>query len=335
MGAQRGPSVNIISWNNGVGLTRDMNLLARGLREAGFSVHLTPIGRGKLRKWFRPAWRRAVHRWRGMRGEASQFDINIMLEHIRPEELPSARINLFVPNPEWCLPSDVSALPDVDGVLVKTRHAASIFRSLGASPAQIGFTSEDRYDPSIPRKRGFFHLAGRSSNKGTASLIELWRRHPEWPLLTIVQSRLTAGEPISGVDNIRHLVDYLGDEELRRLQNANRFHLCPSDTEGFGHYLVEAMSVAAVVITTDAPPMNELIDASRGWLVGYASTGEQHLATTYAFDERAMEQAIVSLISMPDEALDALGDQARRWYLDNDAGFSGRLAAALNPRLTA
>ena len=39
------------------------------------------------------------------------------------------------------------------------------------------------------------------------------------------------------------------DAELREIQNANLFHLCPSETEGFGHYIVEALSVGAIVLT--------------------------------------------------------------------------------------
>jgi hypothetical protein len=39
--------------------------------------------------------------------------------------------------------------------------------------------------------------------------------------------------------NIDYRSDYLDDVELRRLQNESLFHLCPSETEGWGHYLVE------------------------------------------------------------------------------------------------
>ena len=45
--------------------------------------------------------------------------------------------------------------------------------------------------------------------------------------------------------NIDHRIGYLDEAELKRLQNAHVFHLCPSETEGFGHYLVEAMGIGA------------------------------------------------------------------------------------------
>lgn len=329
---ERRPRLNLIAWNNGVGLTRDLDLLAAGLRKAGFDVSITPIGRGKLRKWFRPPLVRASHALRRWMGGGVLHDANLMLEHVRPEEFGGAHRQFFIPNPEWCLTSDVAVLPDVDAVLTKTRHAEALFAPFGRPIAPIGFTSEDRFDASVPREHAFFHLAGRSSNKGTAALVALWRKHPEWPRLTLVQNKRSAGDPIEAA-NIRHLIDYLGDGELKRLQNAHQFHLCPSETEGFGHYLVEAMSVGAVTVTTDAPPMNELVEPDRGVVVDCNRAGTQHLATTYHFDAAAMEAAIEQLLAMPDEALERIGANARAWYLANHADFPYRLQASIGPLL--
>ncbi len=324
--------VNVIAWNNGVGLSRDMKLLEEGLREAGFEVTLTAIGRGKLRKWLRPPWVRMRHAMRRLAGIAPRHDVALMLEHVRPEEFGGARLQCFVPNPEWCLASDVAALSGIDRVLTKTRHAEAIFAGMGRPIAPIGFTSEDRMDASVPRERAFFHLAGRSSNKGTAALAALWQRHPEWPHLTIVQNRRNPA-PVVEAANIDYHLDYLDDAALRVLQNRHRFHLCPSETEGFGHYLVEAMSVGAVAITTDAAPMNELVEVERGLLVAAARTGTQQLATTHYFDEAAMEAAIERALSMSDADVETMGANARAWYLDNHAGFPQRLKAALQPLL--
>ncbi|MDQ3057091.1 MAG: glycosyltransferase [Pseudomonadota bacterium] len=330
----RAPTLNLIVWDNGVGLSRDLRLLADALRRAGFDVHLSPIGRGKLRKWFRPLWMRGKLLSQRLRdGGASRFDANIMLEHIRPEDMPAARLNFFIPNPEWCLPTDVALLECVDAVLTKTRHAEAIFAARGCRVAPIGFTSEDQHDPAVPRERTFFHLAGRSKNKGTQQLIDLWLRHPGWPLLTVVQSPREAKVITPPVDNIDHRVDYIDDAELLRLQNGNWFHLCPSETEGFGHYLVEAMSVGAVTITTDAPPMNEMISADRGVLVNPARTETQFLASTYYFDDAALEAAVERVLSLVDGELAALGSRAREWFLQNDHGFSDRLKQAITPLL--
>jgi hypothetical protein len=251
-----------------------------------------------------------------------------MLEEIRSEYLPLARRNVLLPNPEWFRPQDRQALGAIDCVFAKTRHAESIFAALGCAVAFTGFTSEDRHDGSIARERAFFHLAGRSRNKNTEPLLHLWRRHPHWPQLTVVQDP-RAAQPAAPAPNIDHRIDHLDDDELRRLQNRHRFHLCPSQTEGFGHYLVEAMSVAAVTLTLDAAPMNELVSAERGVLVPVAHTATQRLATTNYFDDAEMEHAIERIIGLGDAECERLGNAARAWFLGNDRAFADRLDAAL------
>jgi hypothetical protein len=180
----------------------------------------------------------------------------------------------------------------------------------------------------VPRERAFFHLAGRSANKGTATLMATWRRHPGWPRLTVLQSPRSAGEVVRA-PNIDHRVDYIPDAELRRIQNAHRFHLCPSETEGFGHYLVEAMGIGAVVTTLDAPPMNEMITPARGALIPYSSTGRQSLATTYFYEGTALEAAIQRLLETPDAELERMGAAARAWFEDNDRAFRIRIAESI------
>ena len=332
MPGRRPLSLNVIAWNNGVGLTRDIELLADALRRNNDVVTISAIGRGKLRKWSRPLLMRLRATRERLSGRA-RFDANLMLEHLRREDFGVACHQLFVPNPEWCMSSDVALLPRVDGVLAKTRHAVAIFAGRGCKVAYCGFTSEDRLDASVPRERAFFHLAGRSCNKGTQRLIALWQRHPHWPTLTVLQSPRTARPIEPPAANIVHRIDYIDDGELRRMQNAHRFHLCPSETEGFGHYIVEAMSVGAVVVTTDGEPMNELVTPERGVLVAASGTGSQNLATTAFFDEDAMAAAIERLLAMPEPELDRIGANARSWYVDNDAGFSGRLRSALDSLL--
>lgn len=326
--------INLIAWNNGVGLSRDLALLRHALEAGGYRVHVTAIGRGKLRKWLRPPLVR-VRPWvRVALRLPPAHDVNIMLEHIRPEDFASAKRTFFIPNPEWCNDRDVALLPRVHGVLAKTRHAVAIFEALGARTALIGFTSEDRLDAAVTRERTFFHLAGRSSNKGTDALLKLWQRHPEWPRLTVVQSPRTA-RALLPTPNIDHRIDYVDDTELRRLQNANRFHICCSETEGFGHYLVEAMSVGAVVFTTDAPPMNELLDASRGVPVRYGHTGTQCLAKTFFVDTQALEEQVTAALAFDEARAASLGHAARSWFEANDATFPGRLRAGIEALLQA
>jgi glycosyltransferase involved in cell wall biosynthesis len=130
--------------------------------------------------------------------------------------------------------------------------------------------------------------------------------------------------------NVSLVREHLDDEAYRRLQNEHRFHLCPSQTEGYGHYIAEAMSCGAVVVTLDAEPMNELVTDERGVLIAAHAAGTQDLATLYAFDDVAMETAIERCLGMDETAAATLGQAARQWFEDNRAAFPLRLNEALS-----
>ena len=322
-----GLRINLIARNNGVGLTTDLRLLTDTLHAQGHKVEYTNIRGGKLHKYVVPVVVRALNALRGL-ARKPRYDVNLMLEHVRDEYASLAHRNVMLPNPEWQWPDEVVRFTALDHVLVKTHHAEPIFRTRGCKTTYVGFTSPDRLDRSVPRRREFFHLAGRSELKGTERLLALWRKHLVWPKLTVVQHAITA-RPGPAAANIEHRIGYVDDAALKRLQNELRFHLCPSETEGYGHYLVEALSVGAIVVTNDAAPMNELVTRERGVLVACRASGEKNLATVYEFDEAAMTAAVEHLIAADEADLDRLGAAARTWYEDNDRGFGDRLRAGL------
>jgi glycosyltransferase involved in cell wall biosynthesis len=252
-----------------------------------------------------------------------------MLEHVWSEYLASAVTNVALPNPEWFDAHDRRMLSGVDIVWAKTAYTAEIFRSLGCRVRHVGFTSEDRYDPQVTRESTFFHLAGKSSMKGTDRLLRVWARHPEWPRLTLVQHEADTNAPEIVAANIDRRIGYIDDHELRRLQNASEFHLCLSLTEGWGHYIVEALGIGAITVTVDAAPMNELVTNDRGALVRYKHVGSQRLATTYYFDEDHLEATIAGLLALTDAQRARLSQNSRRWFLKNQEAFPQRLNDAL------
>jgi len=315
MQSKKMTDIRIITQDNGVGLVKDAELLAAALMPGNFRVEQNRFKTNKFRKWLQ---RLAIHRSERMPS------INIFLERLHPSLFGSAKLNVLVPNPEWTLPKWIRYLPALDFVLVKTRHAEKIFSKLGCKTHFTGFSSEDRWLPEINKQADFFHLAGKSSNKGTECLISLWQKHPHWPMLTIVQHPQKA-EADASSHNIRHVLQFLDDGELKQMQNQHLFHVCISDTEGFGHYLMEAMSMKAVAITTDAPPMNELVSNERGILVGYDRTSKQNLATCYHVGESQLQYAIEQALLMTPDHADALGEAARDFFLSNDAEFKTRI----------
>jgi glycosyltransferase involved in cell wall biosynthesis len=325
--------VNIIGKSNGVGLARDIDLLAGALQASGHEVNVTIIDAVQAKRRRSPLAQfamRARLAWggAGAKAQTAGADINLMLEHVWLQYLSTAPVNVAVPNPEWFDRHDRRFLAEVDNVWAKTAYTRELFRALGCDTTYIGFDSDDRYERGVAKQRTYFHLAGKSTMKGTDRLVRVWQRHPEWPRLILVQHKDGGAVPL-GMPNIDARVGYLSDQELRTLQNESLFHLCLSLTEGWGHYIVEAMGVGAVTITVDARPMNELVEADRGVLVPYRGTGTQRLATTYQFDEAGLEAAIERTIAMSDEECARLGARARAWFGDNKRGFTGRLEAAL------
>jgi glycosyltransferase involved in cell wall biosynthesis len=326
--------INLLAWDNQRGLSHDIRLLSSTLVALGHQVHVTKLGphrhdgrRKALLLHARMWWQRL----RRADPRATPYDINIALEHVRPDWFGLARLNLLVPNPEWLSPRSQRYLARYDAILCKTRYAMELFTARGCRALHIGFRSTDCLQPEVPRQPTFLHLAGASRMKGTQRLLALWQRHPEWPKLLVLQSprsatRLSGPAPA----NIEHRVGYSTDvHEIRQLQNAHLFHLCLSETEGWGHYLVEAMSCKAVVITCDAPPMNELVTPARGVLVKADDIGPFNLTTLHRFDEAALEAAIARLLAMPGHECAGLGERARAWFESNEAVFAARLDAAL------
>jgi hypothetical protein len=89
------------------------------------------------------------------------------------------------------------------------------------------------------------------------------------------------------------------------------------------------MSVGAVTITCDAPPMNELVSAQRGVLLASRTAGMHNLARVALFEPAALEAAVARMQSAPAEALDAIGGAARRWFLENKRDFPERVRHAI------
>ena len=322
--------VHVIARDNGAGLSRDLSILTAALSGTGFEVTVSAIGAGGLRRQARRWQLRAGLAWRHWREGAARgrFDVNLMDERVRPDYAALARHNVLMPHPEWFALAALPQLRKIDRVFAKTQHAVPIFEAQGCRAEFVGFSSLDRMQAEIPREPTFFHLGGRSRNKGSQALVDLWLRRPDWPTLTLVQ-RAPLQWPATMPANLCLRSDYLDDDTLRTLQNRHLFHLCPSETEGFGHHLAEGLSVGAITLATDAPPMNEMVTAERGLLATYARTGTQALATTYFVDPIALERGIERMLALDPQERSLISVKARAWWEQNDREFRERLARAI------
>jgi hypothetical protein len=307
--------LNIIARTNGVGLDRDVDLVREVAMAAGHEVTVSHC--------------RGTSPMFAVLPQKTRFDANLFMERVFTRWIGAARTNILIPNQERFPERHLGRLAKMDHVFCKTEHGLEAFQKHHSSCHLTRFTSTDLLDEEVPRKpRSFFHLAGRSTLKGTTTVLATWARHPEWPELTLLQHADNAPESVP--NNVRLITDYLADEEIIRLANEHQFHLCPSESEGWGHYLVEAMSCRAVVITTDAPPMNELVTPSRGLLVKWKGSEKRHLGTNFFVDPKALEKQIEWAMAMSEEEISTLGRAARVWMLANDSGFRETLADHLS-----
>ena len=223
----------------------------------------------------------------------------------------------------------------IDWVLCKTMSAVQACGGLARGTRYLGFTSPDKLSQDVARADEIMclHIAGASSWKGTAAVVEAWRRRPDWPLLVIIRNpKQYDGGPLMEfplVPNINVIDRRISARELREYQNACTVHVCPSEAEGFGHIIVEAMSCGAVVVTTDGAPMNEIVMANRGVLVRVSHTEPMRLATRYFVDVDDLGRQIDRVLTMKPDQRRALGENARQWYLTQREAFASAMNAFL------
>lgn len=347
-----GQPIQIIARDNQYGLSEDIRLLAEMLEAMGFPVVLTntlnrsvfsaiyrfldihfphrvpwlqKLGISSLRRVYDILIKRmqqGLHRVR--KNQPRPYLINIHIEHPGTRYLLTAERNILMPHQEWFLEEWKPLLASFDSLWCKTHYARSIFTRFHPDARFVGFSSRDVFDEQAEKDYGlFFHLAGQSPHKGTTRLIATWERHPQWPRLTIVQHPRLAQE--THASNIEHIISrHLPETDLRTLQNQKGIHLCLSEAEGFGHSIGEAMSCAAVVVTVDAPPMNEFIQPERGLLVSASAMRQVGLGESYHFDEDELEATIETILHLDADILIDKGRQARAWFLKNRADFAVR-----------
>lgn len=302
------------------GTARDIELIATTLTGAGYecdAFHPPRLG------FFPRAIKKSgLHSLRRPR-----YWLNIFLENVESWWMPQGVKNVVIPNQEWFHRWSEALLPKIDAVWCKTREAERVFTHRGAETRFLGFTSADRYFNEVRDDRdlrAFLHVSGTSIWKGTLAVIEAWKRHPEWPPITIV-SRTPDVSKVSLPANVRLLEEFVDEQTMAKLQNSSGIHVQPSEMEGYGHCLGEAMSAGAVVVTTDAAPMNELVNSSRGVLVGVARSERHNLGMRHYIDQADLEKSIDRVISIPDTELLAMGQGARNWFTRNRSDFEVRL----------
>lgn len=289
-----GLKIALISRDNGVGLSLDVDLLTDLFTSAGHEV--------------------SFHDWRDV--SMPHVDIAFHLELVSRSLALCADRNIGLLNLEWYPSEWLKYLPAFDQIWAKSEYAARFCRQNGAREVFLtGFLGRDRFNPAVRREVRCLHLRGRSQMKGTGEVVEAWRRNPNLPPLTIVSK-----DPVHAPEYVE-VVQSPSDGELDRLLNQCQIHLCPSIAEGWGHYITEGMSVGATVITTDASPMNEHIRPDWGYLLGVVQTRMHHQAVQTHTSPDMVIEAVQRAAALTPRQRQKVGQRARSHFLRRNASF--------------
>jgi hypothetical protein len=278
------PSVNLISRDNGIGLSTDMDLLDRMLTGAGYDVQRVP-------------WQSAQMR---------QCDVGIFLELFNPRLVRYARHTVGVFNLEWFDQRWRSHLPRLTQLWAKSADAQATYQRLKLRSHLTGFLSRDLYDPGVQRTPTCLHLKGHSGLKNTPAVLDAWANNPDLPPLTVIAQQ-PIPHPPPGVTVLGHLPF----ADVVTHLNRHQIHVCPSRAEGWGHYITEGLSAGAAVITTNAAPMNEHVSSDWGWLLPSTGQRPRSLATEHDVNPDDIATAVREAAEMTPDERDVVAKKAR------------------------
>lgn len=304
--------VNIITNHfNGAGLQKDSELLTKILTERGHRVQKLE----HRNKQFKLSW---------------QGDLNIFLEVIQPEMLRAAPLSILVPNSEWWNDSWNRYLGQFFQVWTKTKDCHRIWtRKVGEGRCRyIGWEAIDRLDPAVERQPKFLHLAGKSETKNTAAVMDAWRNYRLPYPLTVSAFKPNIVALTRNVPNVTH-VERFDESDISRVMNEHQFHIMPSKYEGFGMAIHEALGCGNIVITTDAPPMNEFSGVPKSLLIPFENRIPMRAAAAYLVSAGAVARQVARAASLHKDELETFSVQARAGFLRDREHFRRTLPQVL------
>ena len=294
--------VNIIANDNGVGLSKDVEILSALITEQGYECYHIASMDGRMNH-------------RRMFPEMLQADVNIYLEHYFAVDYcrHMATYNIFIPNPEWFFDKKYATKFDI--ILAKTKHCERVFKSMGGNVLFTSFTSVDK-QKEVGKVKQFIHVAGKSSMKNTDVIYRTWASDSSLPHLFMLwqNSRYFSKENLSYIQN------RIDTDTFDAMINKCLIHICTSQYEGFGHYIWEAMSCGNVVLTSKHYPMNEII-TDKQFQVNGRITKIQGYGQLFTIDEKHLIDRIGFINSLSIDELSEIGKKNRAFWEKNDAFF--------------
>ncbi len=299
---------NLITLFNGAGLGKDAELLKRLLEGLGHTVTCTQFNYPIKTD--------------------TTFDVNLFLEVMNPDWLRFGTQNWIMPNTEWWYPQWDVLLPRINKVLCKTRDCERIWAAkVGAQRVvYVGFEAYDQFRADVARKPTFLHLAGASEAKNTAVILSAWRRF-QLPYPLFVSAEVPGVRQLCQGISVVTFDSRFDDATTLRLQNECRFHIYPSRNEGYGHAIHEALGCGGVVLTTNAPPMNEFVGIDKRMLLPVCGTSPRlGITTFYEVAPDGLRDVVCRAASLAEGELDQIKETARAAFLSDREFFQTKFA---------
>lgn len=261
--------------------------------------------------------------------------------------MDSARINIFMVNHELGKEyySDTNRqIERMDLVLCKNQAAVDAMTALKRKHNlryEIQFT---KHTCDFPEFKGdiirdkdpklVLHSAGMHQWKQTGKVLSTWIKYPELPKIIItcvdyclanlkkyfaddVQGFNVKDFPHKLPKNIEFHTKPFDMPDLIKLKYRAGIHLCPSVAEGYGFYIAEGRLSKSITITTDHPPMNELINKESGFLLKCTSFMPMPCDVKGCItSEYEIYKAVKKALALSDEDRVKMGNAAYQQCLD-------------------
>lgn len=248
-------------------------------------------------------------------------------------ELMNYKNRVYLANPEWLTNRDkYLASQMITDFWHKSHFGMKLLRRIFPNKRHIyiGFTSLCKPSSSIDYNL-FSHFPGKSKTRHTQDIINIWLKNPELPSLKIQAYNFDISLPFwLQKNNLSLFLGFLEEKNYISEYSKNGIHICTSQMEGFGHYINEARSIGALVITLDAPPMNELIDSNSGIVVPVEKSINHHHGKRFIANPEAIEFAILEVSKMPIATRKELGANARNRFLNERRGFVSNIRSIIS-----
>ena len=242
----------------------------------------------------------------------------------------------------------VKKLKNIDIILVKTKIGLRLLKDIRKKhffDSKIIYT---KFNSIIPKNittnmdyNKILHFAGGHKWKQTDIVLKTWMKyHDKLPPIYILCHSLCKENiehylqiPIDVIKqkykNIHLFSEPITDKELWYYKTSIGIHLCPSISEGFGHYINESRALGAFVIITNSPPMNELINNDCGYLIDCYQT----LKKTHVLDdinlcflnEDVLYNNMKHVLKLPKKTYHKKGDKAKIKYLKDKKYFNEKM----------